>query len=308
MSHVQPEMALHLPNLRLAFECKESWDAMVGDDQVRHCGSCHKQVFNLSEMTADEARAVLASRGVTPCVRFYRRKDGTVMTSDCPTGQPQRKKLAVVASGVALSLSAASAYADPDPNTDPCQTEEQDPPQQPKHEDIDIVMGEMPSSYDYTGDSFERPLVEWSAFGRLGVGVETTQPSILARSTTAPSLALDTTFEAALDAELTLGVARDRTIRLGAYGELRTLTDPVVGGELMFEDTHTLVVRAGGGAHVFTAGLGFGWTDTHPEWAHHVFGPRVMTTFDHSTDDPRAWSLTIGLEVDPIGVVQKLLR
>jgi hypothetical protein len=29
---------------------------------------------------------VLATRGITPCVRFYRGADGTVMTTDCPTG------------------------------------------------------------------------------------------------------------------------------------------------------------------------------------------------------------------------------
>src|ERR1051325_4767611 len=69
----QREPAIQLPNLRLGFACKQRWEDMVGDERVRACNGCDRPVFNLSAMTRDEAEAVLATRGLTPCVRFYRR-------------------------------------------------------------------------------------------------------------------------------------------------------------------------------------------------------------------------------------------
>lgn len=101
-----------LADVRIGFQCKQRWDDMVGDDRVRACRGCDRPVFNLSEMTRAEAEAVLATRGLTPCVRFYRRADGTVMTSDCPSGAPKRR-LVVVASSLAATLAAAPAFAEP---------------------------------------------------------------------------------------------------------------------------------------------------------------------------------------------------
>jgi len=49
-------MALNLANIRIGFACKERWDGMVGDAQVRDCAKCKRAVFNLSEMTTAEAR------------------------------------------------------------------------------------------------------------------------------------------------------------------------------------------------------------------------------------------------------------
>jgi len=48
--------------------CTADWDAMTGDDTRRHCGSCNKDVHNLSAMTEEAARAVVAQKDV--CVRY----------------------------------------------------------------------------------------------------------------------------------------------------------------------------------------------------------------------------------------------
>jgi hypothetical protein len=110
---------LRLVDLRIASPCKQSWADMGGDDRVRACRGCDRPVFNLSEMTRAQAEAVLATRGVTPCVRFYRRADGTVMTSDCPTGtRHDGRRLTMVASTLATGAALAGASpvrADPDP-------------------------------------------------------------------------------------------------------------------------------------------------------------------------------------------------
>jgi hypothetical protein len=60
--------------------CTVPWRSMTGSQQVRFCTQCRKNVYNLSAMTADEAEAILATG--SPCVRFYRRGDGTVVTAD----------------------------------------------------------------------------------------------------------------------------------------------------------------------------------------------------------------------------------
>ena len=59
---------------------------MKGDHQVRHCDRCQKNVYNLSELTSDQARLLLKEKEGRLCVRFWARSDGTVITRDCPIG------------------------------------------------------------------------------------------------------------------------------------------------------------------------------------------------------------------------------
>lgn len=102
-----------LDDVQIARPCTERWDDMKGDERVRFCGRCEKNVFDLSEMTAAEAEALLAARGTSACVRFYRRADGTVMTSDCSEGQRRRRRrnLLLAAALAAGSAVGAGAYA-----------------------------------------------------------------------------------------------------------------------------------------------------------------------------------------------------
>jgi hypothetical protein len=75
-----------LSQIHVASPCSASWDEMQGDDQVRYCGHCRLNVYNLSEMPREEAEELVRSREGRLCVRFYRRHDGTVLTRDCPVG------------------------------------------------------------------------------------------------------------------------------------------------------------------------------------------------------------------------------
>lgn len=103
-----------LPRLRIASPCGEDWNAMVGDARVRRCSRCEKDVFDLSAMTADEAEALLtahlASPEAMPCVRLYRRRDGTILTSDCVDGTGARRVVQAAAAAV-LAGTAATATA-----------------------------------------------------------------------------------------------------------------------------------------------------------------------------------------------------
>lgn len=93
-----------LSNVKVASRCHESWEGMTGDERVRHCGRCDKLVYDLSAMTAEGAEALLGRHGASLCVRFYRRADGTVMTTDCGPGA-RRKRFRNVAVGAAAGLS-----------------------------------------------------------------------------------------------------------------------------------------------------------------------------------------------------------
>jgi hypothetical protein len=101
-----------LDSVRIAAPCKASWDDMAGDDRVRFCGSCRKNVYNLSAMPRDEAEALLVAREGAMCVRLYKRADGTVITADCPVGARRRRRRRVAAAAaVGGSLLAAIATA-----------------------------------------------------------------------------------------------------------------------------------------------------------------------------------------------------
>ncbi len=78
-----------LDNLSVASPCKASWENMTGNERVRFCHHCEQKVYDVSKMSAEEAEAFLArafNNHDSVCVRFYRRKDGTVLTRDCPVG------------------------------------------------------------------------------------------------------------------------------------------------------------------------------------------------------------------------------
>lgn len=76
-------MARRLDVIEIREPCRESWEGMVGNDQVRFCDTCRMNVYNLSGMTRDAAEHLVAGHEGRLCVRFYRRADGTVMTEDC---------------------------------------------------------------------------------------------------------------------------------------------------------------------------------------------------------------------------------
>lgn len=75
-----------LDTIQIASPCSMQWGDMVGDDRVRHCAQCDLNVFNFSNMTADEAEDLVRNKQGRLCAGFYRRADGTVLTRDCPVG------------------------------------------------------------------------------------------------------------------------------------------------------------------------------------------------------------------------------
>jgi hypothetical protein len=98
-----------LANIRVATPCRADWNAMTGDDRVRACGSCNKNVYNLSEMTRDEAEGLIMQHEKQLCVRYYQRTDGTILLADCEIGVQQKRRRRVIAAGALALLAGGGA-------------------------------------------------------------------------------------------------------------------------------------------------------------------------------------------------------
>jgi hypothetical protein len=100
-----------LDHVRTAKPCAASWDDMEGDDQVRHCSGCDKDVFHLSHMTREDAERLVAATNGKLCARYYRRADGTILTADCPVGVRDARRRKLVVAGTTVMIAAAGWLA-----------------------------------------------------------------------------------------------------------------------------------------------------------------------------------------------------
>jgi hypothetical protein len=99
-----------LDNIKVASPCSADWNKMTGDERARHCGDCKKNVYNLSGMTREEAEALIREKEGRLCVRYYQRKDGTILFGgDCTVGIRRKRKVRFIAGGAALMLAGAGA-------------------------------------------------------------------------------------------------------------------------------------------------------------------------------------------------------
>ena len=102
-------------DLLIASPCDVPWSAMDGDDRVRHCGQCDRQVYNIARLSAEEVVALLQASDRPPCLQLWRRADGTVLTADCPIGQRRlrarrRQRLLVAAAFTGLLAGTGAWY------------------------------------------------------------------------------------------------------------------------------------------------------------------------------------------------------
>jgi hypothetical protein len=78
---------------------------MIGDERVRFCGQCELNVYNLSALTRTQAENLIGGTERRLCVRFYRRRDGSIITRDCPVGLRALKlRLSRIRKAVAAAL------------------------------------------------------------------------------------------------------------------------------------------------------------------------------------------------------------
>jgi predicted Fe-S protein YdhL (DUF1289 family) len=99
MRHADP-----LDALRIVTPCPIAWSDMSGDDRIRFCGRCRKNVYNVAEMSRSEALAVIERTEGRVCMRLTRRTDGTVVTGDCWTRLRQARRRGLLAFAAMLPV------------------------------------------------------------------------------------------------------------------------------------------------------------------------------------------------------------
>ncbi|MFT3693735.1 MAG: hypothetical protein QM831_11380 [Kofleriaceae bacterium] len=163
-------------------------------------------------------------------------------------------------------------------------------------------------------------LLEWSTWIGGGFGVQSSRSNVIARGTT-PDAELGTTWTFSAGAELTLPLAG--SVRLGPWVGVHDL-EPMVGGELEFtarprsldlffyRGEGVVTVRAGGGFDRGTIALAYGYRcpwklwGPYTETSRYEIGARIVIDATRAYDDPKDWSATIGLEVEPVGAIRYL--
>ncbi len=98
-----------LDSIDVQSPCSESWNEMRGNEQIRFCSHCAKDVHNLSEMTRKRARKIVAASNGSICVRYTHRHDGRIQTIKNTLHQITRQT--GIAAGVLGTSFAASTLA-----------------------------------------------------------------------------------------------------------------------------------------------------------------------------------------------------
>jgi hypothetical protein len=77
--------------IQSATRCQQEWANMGGNECVRFCNTCHKNVYNVGAMKPEEAEELILRHERGARIRLHQRADGTLLTSDCPVGIAQSR-------------------------------------------------------------------------------------------------------------------------------------------------------------------------------------------------------------------------
>ncbi len=132
--------------IRIASPCDVPWDTMRGDDQVRRCDQCDRNVYDLSSLTRNEVERLFDAHDEPPCVSYFQRPDGTVLLADCPVGVRRRRWRPFSALAVATLASVASLVACSQPDETTVRPEPWAAMQRPSSEEAPCESDPVPGS------------------------------------------------------------------------------------------------------------------------------------------------------------------
>jgi ankyrin repeat protein len=99
-----------LDKTKVATPCSESWNEMSGNEKVRFCSHCAKDVNNISEMTRKEAFKLVRKSDGNLCIRYYQNPKGKKLF--LPQLHQIIRQTGVLAGTLSAALSVSSvAYA-----------------------------------------------------------------------------------------------------------------------------------------------------------------------------------------------------
>lgn len=108
-----------LDSIKVESPCGEKWNEMTGNETVRFCSHCAKNVHNISRMTRKRARRLVANSNGSLCVQYVRRADGRIETLKRELIKITRQTgvaAKVLGASLALSTAAGAQTANQNPN------------------------------------------------------------------------------------------------------------------------------------------------------------------------------------------------
>ena len=113
--HMPPSKHFDPNILHVASPCPADWEQMEGDDRSRHCKLCKLNVYNIKNLTGEQIESLIATHEGRVCVRMYKRRDGTIITADCPVGLGLKKRMKFLGNALAACLALAICFLKNDP-------------------------------------------------------------------------------------------------------------------------------------------------------------------------------------------------
>ena len=92
-----------LDRVEVSAPCSQNWNEMFGNDDVRFCHHCAKNVHNLSAITRKQAKRLVAQSKGNLCIQYIRRPDGRIQTVE-----PKLYKIAGRVSRIAAGVFGAT--------------------------------------------------------------------------------------------------------------------------------------------------------------------------------------------------------
>lgn len=93
-----------LNHFHIAEPCSEEWDSMTGNDRVRFCSHCAKDVNNISTMTRRSARRLVQTSGGKLCIRYIAHPKTRRPIFAAPLTQITRRVPGLAAGAVSTSI------------------------------------------------------------------------------------------------------------------------------------------------------------------------------------------------------------
>lgn len=103
-------MKYTLENFEVPQPCAMNWDEMTGNEEVRHCGKCQHQIYNISEMPKRRALKVLNQPNERVCISYLQDEQNQVITQTY-LGIFKRNLVKFVSATLAIIFSLTSIQA-----------------------------------------------------------------------------------------------------------------------------------------------------------------------------------------------------
>lgn len=105
-----------IESIKVEKPCSQDWDTMHGNDQVRFCDHCSKNVNDLSTITVKQARKLVLRSGGDLCVRYrYEKGKGVPIFGPQVAKLARRTGAAAGVLGASIMLTTPAVYAQGSP-------------------------------------------------------------------------------------------------------------------------------------------------------------------------------------------------